>query len=73
MTAAPENNWAKVGATFILADALADSVFKAAKVEVYEKAAPVFAEDLHTLTAAHPLARTFSATTSTCRCSTAST
>ncbi len=58
VTAAPENNWAKIGATFILADALADSVFKAAKVETYEKIAPVFAEDLQTLTAAHPLART---------------
>ncbi|QAY96164.1 isoleucine--tRNA ligase [Methylovirgula ligni] len=58
VTAAPENNWAKVGATFILADALVDSVFKAAKVEAYEKVAPVYAEDLQTLTAAHPLART---------------
>ncbi|WP_297299630.1 isoleucine--tRNA ligase [uncultured Methylovirgula sp.] len=58
VTAAAENNWAKVGATFILADALADSVFKAAKVESYEKVTPVYAEDLRGLTAAHPLART---------------
>ncbi|MEW6438159.1 MAG: isoleucine--tRNA ligase [Pseudomonadota bacterium] len=58
VTAAPENNWARVGATFILADALADSVFKAAKVEGYEKITPVYAEDLRGLTASHPLART---------------
>ncbi len=31
VTAAPENNWAKVGATYLLADALAESVFKAAR------------------------------------------
>ena len=58
VTAAPDNNWAKVGATFILADALADSVFKAAKVEGYEKVTVVHAEDLRGLTASHPLART---------------
>jgi isoleucyl-tRNA synthetase len=56
VTAAPENNWAKVGATFILADALADSVFKAAKVEGYEKVCSLASADLHGLTAAHPLA-----------------
>jgi isoleucyl-tRNA synthetase len=58
VTAALENNWAKVGATFILADSLADSVFKAAKVEAHEKVAPVYAEELRGLTASHPLART---------------
>jgi isoleucyl-tRNA synthetase len=57
VTAAPENNWAKAGATFLLADALADSVLKAAKVEAYEKVTPVYPEELSGLTAAHPLAR----------------
>ncbi len=33
VTAAPENNWAKVGATYVLAKNLAESVFKAAKAE----------------------------------------
>ena len=37
VTAAPDGNWAKVGATYLLADALAESVFKAAKVEAFEK------------------------------------
>ncbi len=58
VTAAPESNWAKIGATFLLADALADSVLKAAKVEAYEKVTPVYAEELLGITAAHPLART---------------
>ena len=56
VTAAPEQNWARVGATYLLADALADSVFKAAKVETFEKVRAVSAADLVGLTAAHPLA-----------------
>ncbi len=55
VTAAPENNWAKVGATYILAKNLAESVFKAAKVEAFELVADVSADDLATLTTAHPL------------------
>jgi len=55
VTAAPENNWAKVGATYILAKNLADSVFKAAKVEAFELVAEVPADQLAALTAAHPL------------------
>ncbi|WP_439493938.1 isoleucine--tRNA ligase [Bosea sp. (in: a-proteobacteria)] len=55
VTAAPENNWAKVGATYILAKNLADSVFKAAKVEAFELVADVPATALAGLTAAHPL------------------
>ena len=55
VTAAPEQNWAKVGATYLLADALAESVFKAAKVEAYEKVRAVAAAELAGLTAAHPL------------------
>ena len=56
VTAAPERNWAKVGATYLLADALAESVFKAAKVEAYEKVRPIDTAELAGLTAAHPLA-----------------
>jgi isoleucyl-tRNA synthetase len=55
VTAAPENNWAKVGATYILAKNLAESVFKAAKVEAFELVADVTAEQLASLTTAHPL------------------
>lgn len=55
VTAAPENNWAKTGATYVLAKNLAESVFKAAKVEAFELVADVPAEHLAGLTAAHPL------------------
>ncbi|MDP3255702.1 isoleucine--tRNA ligase [Bosea sp. (in: a-proteobacteria)] len=55
VTAAPENNWAKVGATYILAKNLAESVFKAAKVEAFELVMDVPADQLAGLTAAHPL------------------
>ncbi|MCU4179144.1 isoleucine--tRNA ligase [Bosea sp. BH3] len=55
VTAAPENNWAKSGATYILAKNLAEGVFKAAKVEAFELVADVPAEQLGGLTAAHPL------------------
>ena len=37
VTAAPEQNWAKVGALYLLADALAGPLFKAAKVEAFER------------------------------------
>ncbi len=55
VTAAPENNWAKVGATYILAKNLAEGVFKAAKAEAFELVADVPAAALAGLTAAHPL------------------
>ena len=53
---APEDNWAQKGQRFVLAQALADSVFKAAKVTGFSLVCPVSASDLHGLTAAHPLA-----------------
>ncbi|WP_119306742.1 isoleucine--tRNA ligase [Cohaesibacter haloalkalitolerans] len=37
ITAAAEDNWGKVGDKLIMADALAESVFKAARVEGYER------------------------------------
>ena len=55
VTEAAENNWAKVGATYVLAKNLADSVFKAAKVQAFELVMDVPAEQLSGLTAAHPL------------------
>lgn len=55
VTAAPEQNWAKVGATYILAKNLAEGVFKAAKVEAFELVADVPADQFAGLTAAHPL------------------
>jgi isoleucyl-tRNA synthetase len=41
VTAAPEDNWAKAGDRLIMADALAESVMKAARVEAYERKAAV--------------------------------
>ncbi|WP_306228207.1 isoleucine--tRNA ligase [Bosea beijingensis] len=55
VTAAPENNWAKVGASYILAKNLAESVFKAAKVEAFKPVMDVPTEWLAEATAAHPL------------------
>ena len=56
VTASPNGNWAKVGQTYLLADALAASVFKAAKVEAYERVANVSADTLAGAECAHPLA-----------------
>lgn len=55
VTEAPEGNWAKTGERYILADALAEAVFKQAKVTGYAKLAAVPASDLASLTCAHPL------------------
>ncbi|GLK67722.1 isoleucine--tRNA ligase [Hansschlegelia plantiphila] len=55
VTEAPEDNWAKVGQRFVLADGLAEGVFKAAKVLGYQKLKTVPASDLEGLVAAHPL------------------
>lgn len=56
VTAAPDDNWAKAGESYILADALAAGVFKAARVESFERVADVAPADLAGLTLAHPLA-----------------
>ncbi|MBX9907719.1 MAG: isoleucine--tRNA ligase [Beijerinckiaceae bacterium] len=55
VTAAPEQNWAKVGATYILAKNLAESVFKAAKVDAFELVSDVPADAFAGIIAAHPL------------------
>jgi len=54
VTAAPAENWAKVGAAYVLAKNLAESVFKAAKVEAFELVCDVPADALD-LVCAHPL------------------
>ena len=54
--AAPSDNWARVGNTYLLARSLAESVFKQAKVEGYELVADVSAAELAGITCAHPLA-----------------
>ncbi|MDJ0449788.1 isoleucine--tRNA ligase [Methylocystis sp. JR02] len=56
VTEAPENNWAFPGAKFILADKLAGDVFKAAKVDGFERLRDVPASTLSELVCAHPLA-----------------
>ncbi|WP_342164528.1 isoleucine--tRNA ligase [Methylobacterium sp. SD21] len=56
VTAAPEDNWAKPGETYVLADSLAATVFKAARVEAFERVSDVPADALAGLTLAHPLA-----------------
>jgi len=58
ITAAPEGNWAKAGASYLLAKKLAADVFKAAKVEVFELERDVTAAELAGIVTAHPLAAT---------------
>ncbi|GBD48434.1 isoleucine--tRNA ligase [Methylopila sp. Yamaguchi] len=55
VTEAPADNWAKVGARYLLADALAEGVIKAAKVTGFSKVRSVSADELQGLVAAHPL------------------
>ena len=52
---APENNWAKVGDTYIMADKLAGEVFKVAKVEGYQRIASVEHDALSVGVCHHPL------------------
>ncbi|GGC67333.1 isoleucine--tRNA ligase [Chelatococcus reniformis] len=56
VTAAPEGNWAKVGERYLLADGLAEGVFRAAKVESFARIADVTPDMLAGLAARHPLA-----------------
>ncbi|HEX3496477.1 MAG TPA: class I tRNA ligase family protein, partial [Methylocella sp.] len=58
VVAAPENNWAKVGSTYLLADTLAEAVFKAAKVQSFERIRAVDSQVVCRITCAHPLAAT---------------
>ncbi|MDE2364703.1 MAG: isoleucine--tRNA ligase [Hyphomicrobiales bacterium] len=56
VTKAPDNNWAKEGAAYILADKLAEDVLKSAKAEAWERVSNVSAATLADLVCAHPLA-----------------
>ncbi len=55
VTDAPAGNWAKVGATYILAQSLAQSVFDAAKVAGFEFLGEVKGDALAAMVCAHPL------------------
>ncbi|KPF68452.1 isoleucine--tRNA ligase [Bosea sp. AAP35] len=53
--AAPENNWAKIGSTYVIAKNLAEGVFKAAKVEAFELVGDLDERDLFPVQCNHPL------------------
>jgi isoleucyl-tRNA synthetase len=55
VTDAPTDNWAKAGDILILADVLADGVFKQARVTAYEKLRDIPADTLDAVECAHPL------------------
>jgi isoleucyl-tRNA synthetase len=55
VTNAPADNWAEPGDLLVLADTLAESVFKQARVEAFERVANVPAEVLANLVCDHPL------------------
>jgi isoleucyl-tRNA synthetase len=55
VTEAPADNWANPGDVLILADALAESVFKQARVTAYEKIRDLPAETLDAVECRHPL------------------
>ena len=56
VTAAAASNWAQPGDKYVLADKLADDVFKSAKVESYERLRDVSPDDLRSVVCRHPLA-----------------
>ncbi|WP_432431202.1 isoleucine--tRNA ligase [Methylocella silvestris] len=55
VTAAPDGNWAKAGDRYILADALAEGVFKSAKVDAFERLESIDVSRLKDYIAEHPL------------------
>ncbi len=55
VTEAPADNWVKPGELLVLADALAESVFKQARVEAYEKVSDVSGDILDAVETSHPL------------------
>ncbi len=55
VTDAPADNWAKRGDLLIIADALADSVFRQARVAAYQRVRDVPADTLDAVECAHPL------------------
>src|SRR5919201_5902305 len=55
VTDAPADNWARTGDLLILADALAQDVFKQARVASYEKVREVPGDTMDAIECAHPL------------------
>ncbi|OYU89804.1 MAG: isoleucine--tRNA ligase [Bradyrhizobiaceae bacterium PARB1] len=55
VTEAPEDNWLKAGDLLILADALAESVFKQARVTSFKKSSELSSDVLEDLECRHPL------------------
>jgi isoleucyl-tRNA synthetase len=55
VTDAPDDNWARNGDLLILADALAEGVFKQARVTAYEKLRDIPGDTLDAVECAHPL------------------
>ena len=55
VTDAPADNWAKNGDLLIMADALAESLFKQARVTSYDKVRDIPGETLDVVECAHPL------------------
>lgn len=55
VTHAPDDNWAKVGDRFILADKLAEQVFQAARVTAWRRFGHLPWSALEAITLAHPL------------------
>jgi isoleucyl-tRNA synthetase len=55
VTGAPEGNWAKVGDRLVIADALAENLKNAARIESWSRLADVKGEMLRYSVAAHPL------------------
>jgi isoleucyl-tRNA synthetase len=56
VTDSPADNWSKIGELLVLSDGLAESVFKQARVNGYEKVRDVSTEILNKLECSHPLA-----------------
>lgn len=54
VTEAPADNWSRAGDLLILANALAEAVFKQARVIAYEKVRDIPVYDLQTIECAHP-------------------
>jgi isoleucyl-tRNA synthetase len=55
VTESPADNWTKTGDVLMLADALAESVFKQARVTAYEKIRDIPADTLDVVECSHPL------------------
>ncbi|PTX54366.1 isoleucyl-tRNA synthetase [Litoreibacter ponti] len=55
VTEAAQDNWAKTGEKYLMADALAESIFAQARVEAYERVRDVTPLMLDALTMKHPL------------------